>query len=160
MIPDPVTCPPWARWPGSFCRRPSHASCPVLQDSLEAIRHQQGQPRLTPPCLVGSLEPHKFCPLPEPSPSPPSSAIPPRQCSQPGSPGPRSPRSLTRQLLCPFSPSCGLGRGLAPLHADAGGHSLSLTRTRVSWWSLGADQCHRHPSSLAGMATSVPATGS
>ena len=57
-------------------------------------RHQQGRPRLTPPCLVGSLGASQvaaFCPLPEPSPTPPRSAIPPRYCSRPSLPGAQAP---------------------------------------------------------------------
>lgn len=47
-----------------------------------------------------------FCPLPEPSSTPPSCAIPARHAAGLAFPGPRCPRSVTGRLLCPFSLSC------------------------------------------------------
>ena len=203
--PRQLECSVWLRpsllW-GRQCSLVGREVLPAcaLLDGLEAIGQAPARAAQAHPSLSGGIpgasQVAAFWPLPEPSPTPPSSAIPPRYCSRPSLPGVQVPPqpdmaapltflpilchsqarstgqrwSLYHHRRCcsgprlraaagTHSPSCGLRWELTLLHVDSGGNSFSFMWTRVGWWSPGVGQRHQLPSSLAGMATPVHATG-
>ena len=127
-------------YPASVRIQNSRASYPALLDSLEAVGQAPARAAQAHPSLSGGIpgasQVAAFCPLPEPSPTPPSCAIPARHAAGLAFPGPRCPRSVTQWLLCPFSPSCVMAGpaagGKGGLCTPAGGAALGWSTPSTS----------------------------
>ena len=133
----------------------------------------------SPPCLVGPLGASHvaaFCPLPEPSPTPPSSAIPPRYCSQPSLPGAQAPLQPDTAAPLTFLPilchsraySTGQRWSLYPrkrccsgprLRAAAGTHSPSCGLVWGGGHQVLVSTINSHPSWLGWLPQSTPPGG-